>query len=454
MVMWRRAELNLAAWLQDSKRKPLVIRGARQVGKSTLVRQFARSQGLRLAEVNLEKWGALREIFQTKNVRRILEQIEFVLERPIRLETDLLFLDEIQAIPEAYASLRYFHEDLPRLPVMGAGSLLEVMLSESEISMPVGRVLFLSLGPMTFFEFLKATGQETLYEALERADLASVSKVLHESALSEYWKFLFLGGMPEVVARWIEKRDLLECRDIQRNILETYQADFGKYRKRIPQLRLERIFEYASRNVGRKVKYTEISRDDQARDLKPAIELLEKARVLTRVFHSNATRIPLGATKEEKIFKFLFLDVGLLGAALGMRSSDYQNRSRVNPVLWGQLAEQFVGQHFVGTAKAGIPEVFYWLREGKSQNAEVDFLLQSGTEIMPVECKAGIRGSNKSLVQFVGSTGASRAIRFDLNRPSSQDQKLLDPHGKEVELKLLTFPIYLCEKWELITQQQ
>lgn len=447
--MWRFAQAHLDSWSVDPHRKPLVIRGARQVGKSTLVRQFAQSAGLRLAELNLEKHASLLESFRSRDVQKILQQIGFLLERRVDPKSDLLFLDEIQAIPEAYAALRYFHEDLPELRVVAAGSLLEVMLDDAEIPMPVGRLQFLSLGPMTFFEFLRANGKEMLAGELARfgsGGTKEISRPVHEAALDEYWNYLYLGGMPEVIARWIEDREPTRARELQIEILETYQSDFGKYRKRIPQLRLEKVFDYAARNVGRKVKYSDISREDQSRDIKPALELLEKARVITRICHSNATRIPLEATRDEKVSKLLFLDVGLMGASLGLRAADFRDRSRISPAVLGSLAEQFVGQHFVATLNVGVPRIHYWLREGKTQNAEVDFVLQSGAEVIPVECKSGVRGTHKSLVQFADVVGAARAIRFDLNPPSRQALRLRTPLGKGVQFELFTFPLYLAEK--------
>ncbi|MGK5090336.1 AAA family ATPase [Bdellovibrionota bacterium FG-2] len=462
--MRRNAEHFLRKWLKDVKRKPLVIRGARQVGKSTLVRNFTQARGLRLIEINLEKTPQLAASFRTRNIQKILSDLALLAETELNAKTDLIFLDEIQAIPEAYSALRYFYEDSPQYRVIAAGSLLEVVLAEQEFSMPVGRVQFLSLGPMTFFEFLAANEEVQALESLgsfrinDKETMSEFSEVLHERMIELYNNYLWVGGMPEAVAEYVRAaksglgKSFSKISEIKSNLLETYRSDFGKYRRRYPQDRMERIFDYASRNVGIKVKYSNLSREDIARDLKPGIELLERARVLKRVFHTAATTLPLAATQDETLFKFLFLDVGLMMASLGLSPNDLKHRERLNPALLGQITEQFVGQQLLASLPETQSGLFYWIREGKSGNAEVDYVIQNGSEIVPLECKAGARGSNKSLTQFMLKRRDARAIRLDLNRPSRQQVKTTTADHQAAEFELISLPLYLAERiFELVT---
>lgn len=452
--MRRNAEVYLQSWLIDKKRKPLVIRGARQVGKSTLVRMFAREQGLRLIEINLEKTPQLASSFHTRNTERIFTDLSLLMKTEINPKTDLIFFDEIQAIPEAFSALRYFFEDSPQSKIIAAGSLLEVMLAEQEFSMPVGRIQFLSLGPMTFFEFLNALGETQALKALNSFNIPEkpgsskldFSEVLHAEMTALYADYLWVGGMPEAVAEYSSSKSLSKITEIKSTILETYRSDFGKYRKRYPQERLERIFDYASQNVGTKVKYTHLSRENTARDLKPGIELLERARVLKRVFHTGATTIPLSATQDEAIFKFLFLDIGLMMTSLGLNLSDLKNPTALNTALRGQITEQFTGQQLLSASYNPANNLYYWLREGKSGNAEVDYVIQNGSEIVPLECKSGLSGSHKSLTQFMLKRKNARAIRLDFNPPSQHQVKTKTADGKTAEFKIINLPIYLAER--------
>ncbi len=462
--MRRIAESFLDSWATDENRKPLVIRGARQVGKSTLVRNYAQKAGLRLIEINLEKTPQLLSSFKTNDSRRILSDLALHSGAPINPESDLIFIDEIQAIPHAFGALRYFYEDSPQFKVIAAGSLLEVMLAEQEFSMPVGRIQFLSLGPMSFFEFLEAKNETQALQLLrsftlhDKKSFLDYSDVLHAKMIDHYHDYLWTGGMPEVVAEYVKDRGEIPAKifskitEIKSSILETYRSDFGKYRKRYPQERLERIFDYASRNVGEKVKYSNVSREDVARDLKPGLELLERARVLKRIFHTAATSIPLSATQDETVFKLLFLDVGLMITSLGLGPKDLKNNTALNPALKGQIAEQFIGQQLLSALPQSTPGLFYWLREGKAGNAEIDYVIQNGSEIIPLECKAGLRGSHKSLTQFMLKKKGGRAIRFDLNPPSQQTIKNSTADQKTAEFDVIGLPVYLAERvFELVS---
>ncbi len=461
--MYRHASVFLKQWIEDSRRKPLIIRGARQVGKSTLVRNFASEHSLRLLEVNLDKVAittpSLKQSFSTNDTKRILSDLSVLLKTEIHPKKDLIFFDEIQAIPQAYAALRYFFEDSPQYQVVAAGSLLEVTLAEQEVSMPVGRVQFLSLGPMTFFEFLEACNEIQALKALGEFSLNSrkktveeFSEVLHSRMLERYTEYLWVGGMPEVVSEFVNspsprtQATLLKIAQLKSAIIETYRNDFGKYRRRYPHERLERIFNYASQNVGTKVKYSNLSRDDAARDLKPGVDLLERARILKRIFHTAATTIPLAATQDESIYKFLFLDTGLVMASLGLSIKELQNRDSLNSAFLGQITEQFVGQQLLASLVDPLHGLFYWIREGKAGNAEVDYVLQKASRIIVVECKAGIRGTHRSLTQFMLKRKDAIAIRLSLNPPSRQRIQATTADQKKVDFELISLPLYFAER--------
>ena len=228
--MQRHSEEQLNLWLQKPRRKPLIIRGARQVGKSTLVRQFAQSQQLTLAEINLEKHSQLDAVFQTNNLDQIIPELELIARVNLQQKNTLLFLDEIQSTPHALAVLRYFYEEMPQLPVITAGSLLEFVLQDHNFSMPVGRVEYLHLGPMTFKEFLLALGEDQLYNYISSYQLGQDwPQTAHRQLLRRQREYLFIGGMPESILAFSEHNSMLDARQIHRSIMQTYQDDFAKY---------------------------------------------------------------------------------------------------------------------------------------------------------------------------------------------------------------------------------
>ncbi len=448
--MQRSMENQLIRWLKKPRRKPLVIRGARQVGKSTLVQNFARSQQLELAEINLEKHGNLNDIFGTNDLDIIVPELELLARTSLRQENTLLFLDEIQSTPNAIAALRYFREEMPRLPVVAAGSLLEFVLETHIFSMPVGRVEYLHLGPMTFMEFLLATGDEMLLSYIEDFQLGQpLPQTAHQKLLQRQRQYLYVGGMPESILTFCESGSLIGTRDVHRSIIQTYQDDFAKY-SRLPNLdRIHTVFNAIPRIIGDKVKYSNISREDRAKNLKHAIDLLSKARLLLPAYHSNCSGIPLKAGINAKFYKLYFLDIGLLNYLNGLEwahISALDERSLLNE---GVLAEQFIAQHLAYRFE-GLepPELIYWVREGKTGNAEVDFVTSVGKTIVPLEVKAGKSGSLKSLQQFTVDKRATLTCRFDLNPPSVQDlsyRTRQKRHVQTVNYKLVSLPLYLIE---------
>lgn len=445
--MKRSAEKHLFHWFARETAKPLIIRGARQVGKSTLVRQFASNQRLGLFEINLEKHPQLNSVFARLNVDDIIQEMEIVSGKKGVLASDsLLFLDEIQACPQAIPALRYLHEGHPSLKIIGAGSLLEFALTRHNFSMPVGRIEYLYLGPMTFEEFLEAGPDADSLEYLLNFRLEeNFSPTAHDRLSRALRRFLVCGGMPEVVdaLRTGSEEDAFR---IHAAITETYRDDFAKYATRDELVRLQRLFGAMPRLVGRKLKYVNVDPDMRAAQVRAAVDLLAMAQVIALVFHSDCSGLPLGAGRREDVCKPLFLDVGLLNHMAGIRripAAEFQEERFVNE---GQMAEQFIGQHLLYAADHETrPALHYWLKEARQNNAEVDYVIQSDSRIVPVEVKAGKSGRLKSLIEFVHRKQVPLAVRFDLNFPSRQvvEHKLTGDPGVAVRFPLISLPLYL-----------
>lgn len=446
-MIYRKQMDQLARWLKKSRRKPLVLRGARQVGKSTLVREFAKSAGLELLEVNLERHSVLEPVFRTLDLVRIRREIEGLLERRVDAENGLLFLDEIQATPHALAALRYFHEEMPELPVVAAGSLLEFTLADHKFSMPVGRVEYLHVGPLRFSEFLCAV-EPGLVSYLESAGrFEEIPDTAHQRLLEHLREYLFVGGMPEAVQEFLESGSLSGVREVQRSIVETYQDDFAKYARREELVRLHGVFQRIPGNVGRKIKYVNLSREDLSRETKACVDLLVRAQICHRVLASHCSGLPLAAGENTKAFKLISMDVGIVNFQSGGRWESLSQATAHALVNEGSLAEQFAGQH-LAFLDPGKPTLHYWLREGKVENAEVDYVVSAKGQILPVEVKAGAAGSLKSLHQFCLEKRCSTALRFDLNKPNRFSVIFKARRGDqspEIRFELLSLPLYAVE---------
>ncbi len=443
----RFSEQDLKKWYHGKRRKPLVLRGARQVGKSTLVRQFAAKNNLTLNEINLERHLYLDDVFKTLDIETIVKELEAVIGRNILKPDSLIFLDEIQATPHALQALRYFYEDKPDLPVISAGSLLEFTLADHYFSMPVGRIEYYHLGPMSFKEFLMGIEPE-LVKYLSDFELhRGMPKAAHRKLLKRQREYLFVGGMPEAVQIYVEDRSLVDVSSIHRSIADTYQDDFSKYAKHKNLALMQKVFRYIPRSLGKKLKYSNVSREEKSRNVKIVIELLANARICHQIFHSHCSGIPLYADIVEQTYKLIFMDVGMANYICGnewITLKDVNDNDLVNE---GGLAEQFIGQHLIRPGEA--PRLTYWLRESKSANAEVDYVVSRGNRILPVEVKAGKSGSLKSLQQFVLHKKAKLVVRFDLNRPNLQEVSHITRTGmgnQPVAFSLLSLPLYLVEE--------
>ncbi|MBO9666403.1 MAG: ATP-binding protein [Bdellovibrio sp.] len=444
--MKRHALKDLTNWYKREKRKPLVLRGARQVGKSTLVRHLADSLGLDLFEINLEKQKLLSLQSEGIEVSPILQEVEIICNKKISAKA-LLFFDEAQDQKKILATLRYFFEEYPDIAVIAAGSLLDFALKKAEYSVPVGRIEYYFLGPMKFTEFLEAMGEPLLLEKLNDFS-GALLEATHHRLMRRWREYLYVGGMPEAVLTYLQTNSPLEVRRIQNAILQAYQEDFNKYALYAQYRRVRRIFNFVPGHLGQKLKYVEIDPDEKARDLKAALELLILARVFIPVYHTNASGLPLKSQMDESVFKCYFLDVGLVCAFQGVDWSLLTTSSSEELLVKGPLVEQFVAQHLFFQSEGFMePELFYWLRDKKAQNAEVDFVMTIDGQIVPVEVKSGKGGRLKSLMVFMKEKELPVALRTDINLPSSEliDQKINESMGRSV-FELKNMPLYLIEK--------
>jgi predicted AAA+ superfamily ATPase len=432
-------------WLKNPRRKPLIIRGARQVGKTWLVRELARSQKRRLVELNLEKRPDLSELFNSNNPSQICELIEAELAVNINQDSSLLFLDEIQACPELIAKLRWFYEEMPQLPVVAAGSLLDFALAEHSFSMPVGRVSYLHLEPMTFFEWLEACEENALLKNIKKCRLDKwMPELLHEKTKTLLRDYLLTGGLPAVVADWASKRNLQSCMNIQHDLIATYRDDFNKYSKHMSPSLLDSTFASIARQLGTKFTYNQVDPEKRSSSVKKALHLLCQARLATQVKHSASNGIPLAAEDNVQRFKVIMLDCGLVSALLQLGRLPPQALSLMQ-VNRGALMEQFIGQQFRSINESfREPVLFYWQRE-HGRRGEIDYVIQHGPRVIPVEIKAGPAGKMKSLQQFMVDKKLEYAIRFYDGVPSLQQISQKSTKGDRVEYRLLSLPHYAAE---------
>lgn len=388
----------LEKWAKKATRVPLVIRGARQVGKSWLVKSFGKSFPFYI-ELNFEKQKTLKTLFQGDiHIAALLEKLQLYLNTPIVPGKTLLFLDEIQECPEAILYLRYFKEECPALHIVAAGSLIEFALEK--VGMPVGRVEYLYVYPLSFGEFLSVSGREDLRVNVQQAVNTPILSSLLEDMLKTY---LWLGGMPEVVQTWLTTQSVTDCQNVQDRLITAYQDDFPKYAKKHQITHVDKVFNRLPQQFGKKFVYTHIDADIKAAILKQALFCLEKAGVAHLCHYSASYHLPLAAGSSEKFFKVFFLDVGLAQRLLKFKTQEWIAHS-LKPEHLGGLAEQFVAQELIAyQSQLTQIELFYWQREAKNSQAEIDFLIGMNGNIIPIEVKSGKGGHLKSLHYYLNT---------------------------------------------------
>ena len=444
----------LKEWKNRKDRNPLILRGARQVGKTYIIEEFAKTDFKNCLKINLEEKPELKKMFFNNDVKRILTELSILLNEDITFEDTLLFIDEIQTCPEAIQSLRYFKENIPELHVICAGSLLDHTLNEMKSPMPVGRVEFLHMYPMNFKEFLVAINQEKLVSYIEGFDFSfPFSEVIHNQ-ISQYLRiYFFIGGMPAAVKTYAKNDKLSEIQRIQNNILTSIQYDFAKYGTRKQQEYLQIVLKYCGRYPGRKIKYSSIDREIRSTLLKDSIKKLELSRIIHTVKHSNASKVPLTEHVKESVYKTIFMDIGFVNQINQMDLIGLENLVTANE---GILAEQFIAQELLTTHMSYLsPELFYWSREEKSSNAEIDYIFQHKNNIYPIEVKSGKTGTLKSIQVYLYEKKLKNGIRFNMDLPNigSFETKINLPNkNTELSWTLLSLPLYMVSELRRIIE--
>ncbi len=411
----RRIDDTLKNWKNNSERKPLLLRGARQVGKSSAVRQLSKDFDF-FVEINFEEQPEINEFFQRNlSPQQLCENISILKGIPIVPGRTLLFFDEIQNCIPAISSLRFFYEQLPELHLIAAGSLLEFALKELP-SYGVGRVRSAFMYPFSFDEFLMAFDESELLQLKLNAGFKNpLPDIFHNKLLDYLKKFLILGGMPEVVSNYIQKKRIDEIQYIIDDLLISFKADFSKYKKRVPTLRISEVFESVAQQSGGKFVYKKAAVEAKQYQVKEALELLIMSGLVIQVTHSSANGIPLGAESDYKKRKVFLFDTGLFQRVCGLNLSQIIVLKDFNSINKGSVAEQFVGLEFLKyTDPFHQKNLYYWHRETASSNAEVDYIIQNQTEIIPVEIKSSGQGSMQSMFQFHKEKNRSKGIRLSL----------------------------------------
>lgn len=407
--MDRSAYRELVAWKTSAVRKPLLVQGARQVGKTWLIKEFARREYRDCAYCNFEETPRLASLFEGDLAPdKILESLSAFLGKHIQPQTDLLFFDEIQVCPKALTSLKYFCEQAPQVQLAAAGSLLGVSVGKTS-NFPVGKVNFLNLYPLSFFEFLKALGEDVALELLmKKTSFDPIAGLLHEKLTGLLRLFLYLGGMPEVVQRYLETKDFTAARAVQKEILKAYQSDFSKHTTATQAVRVSEIWRSIPSHLARenkKFKYSEVKKNGRASQFESAVEWLRSAGLMYTAINVTAARLPLAGYEDSVRFKAYVLDCGLLGAMLDVPSRMIVPGDELFSEYYGAFVENMVATEL---ARKNEGRLHYWLSEGV---AEVDFIVTHQDTILPLEVKSGLNRNIKSLRVYAQKFKPARIYR-------------------------------------------
>jgi predicted AAA+ superfamily ATPase len=438
----RNIESLLLEWKNKKNRKPLVLRGARQVGKTSAVHQFGGSEFETYIYINLEIADHAALFSRILPVRELLQILQLKFNKKITPGAALIFIDEVQNSDIAMNQLRYFYEEMPELHVIAAGSLLEVKMKSEGFSFPVGRVEYYYLHPATFDEFLAATGEtEALnYLSSVREDTV-IQEEIHAMMLKKFHSYLLVGGMPEAVARFAETRSFKEVDPVYESILTGLRDDVFKYASVAKAKYIQHIIEHASKYVGLPIKYERFGESNfRSREMSDAFDVLEKAMIVSRVFASTSKQMPL-ISNLKKAPKLLHLDMGLVNYHLGMRA-EIAMMEDINAAYHGQLGEQIAGQTMIAMNTVKNPNLLYWNREQKGATSEVDYLMVFNGRLTPVEVKSGRTGSLRSLHIFIDESACNFALR--IYSGNMKTERIRTPGGKM--FTLFSVPFYLLFK--------
>lgn len=425
--MKRNAMADLITWKASSSRKPLVLRGARQVGKTWLMKQFGQLCYESCVYFNFDEEDALRSIFETsKNPQRILELLSMIAGEKILPGETLILFDEIQECPEALNTLKYFKEKANEYHIIAAGSLLGTLLAKPK-SYPVGMVNLLDLYPLSFEEFLAAAEPAlyTYYDSIQKNQ--TIEEIFHQRLLEAYHNYLIIGGMPECVSAWVEEKDPAKVAQIQRELVEIYENDFSKHNGKVNSGRILMVFRSIVAQLAKaneKFMYGAVREGGRARDFEEAIEWLVSAGMLNRVYNVSKTEHPLSAFDKLDQFKLFLFDTGLLKHMAGIDNSAILLKT--NYQFKGPLTENYLLQQLRGQFAVG-PRYF------SDKNSEIDFVLQYGTEIIPVEAKGGEDKSAPSFKRYIARHQPAHALRFS-------------ERGYRTDGAITNIPLYLAGK--------
>jgi len=437
----------LEAWAADKARKPLLLRGARQVGKSTAVRHLSESF-TNYVEVNFEKRPEFKNVFESNlDVERIVSEIGALFGVKIEIGKTLLFLDEIQMCPKALMSLRFFKEDMRGLHVVAAGSLLEFVLEDLP-TFGVGRIHSMYMYPMTFDEFTIAQGETMLLEMRDKATPESpLSEALHAKLAKLFRTYLLVGGMPEVVDMWVETHDYVKCQQLQDDIVVSYNDDFPKYKKKInPDLLRDTLYSVALQATN-KFTYSKVA-GYRAYEVKKALDLLIKAGLVVAVTRSDANGVPLGSEEDASYRKIMPFDQGLMLRMLNLTDVDVTKIT--NNILIGDenelvnkgpMAEMVAGLEMLRYDSPNIKrELYYWTHMERNSIAEVDYVGVSKGMVLPIEIKAGVQGGMKSLWMFMHKKHITKGIRCSLENFGLLSR--IDQEDADARRDVLICPLY------------
>ena len=406
----------LIEWKNSKSRKVLLLRGARQVGKTYVTRELGKTFKY-FVEVNLEKSADVHLFFeQNFDTDRICANLSAYFEIPIVEKQTLLFFDEIQSCPKAIQSLRFFYESNPGLHVIAAGSLLEFALEDLP-SWGVGRIRSVFMYPMSFDEFLMANNQNILLEMKRNANPANPLNPVFHNKLNDFIKrFLLTGGMPEVVKTYANSNtDIVSIQRVLSDISLSYFDDFAKYKKRSPLLRLREVLSAVIKQTGGKFVYSKTGALSNPAQAKEALYLLEMAGLVHKVYHSSGQGIPIAAEVNHKKFKAILLDTGIFLQNTGLKLSEFLIAKNIDMLNKGNLAEMFVGLELVKYSDVHErKQLYYWHREQRGSSAEVDFLIEQESTIIPVEVKSGTSGKMQSMNLFLNEKKLQKGIRISL----------------------------------------
>jgi predicted AAA+ superfamily ATPase len=417
----------LMQWKNAPDRKPLVFEGARQVGKTYLIKQFAKANYQDFIYCNFEEDPALSTLFEGKlSAPHLIEQLSFYMNKKIIPHNMLIIFDEIQAAPRALTSLKYFNENANEYPIIAAGSLLGVSIGQMS-AFPVGKVNFLALYPLNFIEYLQAIGEHLLATLLEeKNDFNPLPEAIHEKLIHYFRTFLFIGGMPEVVANYQYYQDIQKVREVQKNIQNAYASDFSKYATPEESLKISQIWQSIPAQLAKenkKFKFNDIKMNARYSRYELAIEWLQKAGLIYLAHEITSATPPLEAYAQSNAFKLYYLDTGLLGARLNTQPQLITQKESLYTEYKGALVENYCAKE----VKPFLGEQLYYWKSGNQ--AEIDFLIEISGEIFPLEVKSGLSRHKKSLTSFQEKYQPTKAIR-------------LSPRNFERQGTFINLPLY------------